>query len=161
MGEPFFDCQIGFVGCRALCLKGIMGVRDFEENMNRREEVKTAYEPQRKMKKREKREFKSPENRSFSLKPCPLQPLLLPRVFRRRYWCGLVCLWKSVIQLPFVNYHNVLCFHCVNSSAVCLGSVEINVFHRMCVYCVFKCFTFDKRRKTIHIKKFKIQLDVL
>lgn len=41
MGEPFFDCQIGFVGCRALCLKGIMGVRDFEENMNRREEVKT------------------------------------------------------------------------------------------------------------------------
>lgn len=40
MGEPFFDCQIGFVGCRALCLKGIMGVRDFEENMNRREEVK-------------------------------------------------------------------------------------------------------------------------
>uniref|UniRef100_A0A3Q2W0H5 Vacuolar protein sorting 13 homolog B n=1 Tax=Haplochromis burtoni TaxID=8153 RepID=A0A3Q2W0H5_HAPBU len=38
MGEPFFDCQIGFVGCRALCLKSIMGVRDFEENMNRREE---------------------------------------------------------------------------------------------------------------------------
>ncbi|XP_037309384.2 intermembrane lipid transfer protein VPS13B-like isoform X2 [Pungitius pungitius] len=38
MGEPFFDCQIGFVGCRALCLKGIMGVRDFEENMNRRKE---------------------------------------------------------------------------------------------------------------------------
>ncbi|KAF7651325.1 hypothetical protein LDENG_00112200 [Lucifuga dentata] len=38
MGEPFFDCQIGFVGCRALCLKGIMGVRDFEENLNRREE---------------------------------------------------------------------------------------------------------------------------
>ncbi|KAM9723999.1 intermembrane lipid transfer protein VPS13B isoform 3-T3 [Menidia menidia] len=38
MGEPFFDCQIGFVGCRALCLKGIMGVGDFEENMNRREE---------------------------------------------------------------------------------------------------------------------------
>ncbi|XP_075961498.1 intermembrane lipid transfer protein VPS13B isoform X2 [Anarhichas minor] len=38
MGEPFFDCQIGFVGCRALCLKGIMGVRDFDENMNRREE---------------------------------------------------------------------------------------------------------------------------
>lgn len=43
MGEPFFDCQIGFVGCRALCLKGIMGVRDFEENMNRREEVKYVY----------------------------------------------------------------------------------------------------------------------
>lgn len=42
MGEPFFDCQIGFVGCRALCLKGIMGVRDFEENMNRCEEVKRA-----------------------------------------------------------------------------------------------------------------------
>ncbi|CAN9514055.1 unnamed protein product [Ophioblennius macclurei] len=38
MGEPFFDCQIGFVGCRALCLKSIMGVRDFEENINRREE---------------------------------------------------------------------------------------------------------------------------
>ncbi|XP_073341098.1 intermembrane lipid transfer protein VPS13B-like isoform X3 [Pagrus major] len=38
MGEPFFDCQIGFVGCRAHCLKGIMGVRDFEENMHRREE---------------------------------------------------------------------------------------------------------------------------
>ncbi|XP_066482661.1 intermembrane lipid transfer protein VPS13B isoform X2 [Tiliqua scincoides] len=34
-GEPFFDCQIGFVGCQALCLKGIMGVKDFEENMNR------------------------------------------------------------------------------------------------------------------------------
>lgn len=40
MGEPFFNCQIGFVGCRALCLKGIMGVLDFEENVNRREEVK-------------------------------------------------------------------------------------------------------------------------
>lgn len=39
MGEPFFDCQIGFVGCRALCLKGIMGVKDFEENMNRSETV--------------------------------------------------------------------------------------------------------------------------
>ncbi|XP_077023438.1 intermembrane lipid transfer protein VPS13B isoform X6 [Tamandua tetradactyla] len=37
MGEPFFDCQIGFVGCRAMCLKGIMGVKDFEENMNRHE----------------------------------------------------------------------------------------------------------------------------
>ncbi|XP_064333004.1 intermembrane lipid transfer protein VPS13B isoform X2 [Camelus dromedarius] len=37
MGEPFFDCQIGFVGCRAMCLKGIMGVKDFEENMNRTE----------------------------------------------------------------------------------------------------------------------------
>ncbi|XP_061294315.1 intermembrane lipid transfer protein VPS13B isoform X12 [Bos javanicus] len=37
MGEPFFDCQIGFVGCRAICLKGIMGVKDFEENINRRE----------------------------------------------------------------------------------------------------------------------------
>lgn len=43
MGEPFFDCQIGFVGCRALCLKSIMGVRDFEENMNRREEVNKVY----------------------------------------------------------------------------------------------------------------------
>lgn len=39
MGEPFFDCQIGFVGCRAICLKGIMGVKDFEENMNRSETV--------------------------------------------------------------------------------------------------------------------------
>ena len=39
MGEPFFDCQIGFVGCRAVCLKGIMGVKDFEENMNRSETV--------------------------------------------------------------------------------------------------------------------------
>ncbi|XP_068616522.1 intermembrane lipid transfer protein VPS13B-like [Brachionichthys hirsutus] len=38
MGELFFDCQIGFVGCRAHCLKGIMGVRDFEENMHRSEE---------------------------------------------------------------------------------------------------------------------------
>ncbi|XP_004370795.1 intermembrane lipid transfer protein VPS13B isoform X3 [Trichechus manatus latirostris] len=37
MGEPFFDCQIGFVGCRAMCLKAIMGVKDFEENMNRSE----------------------------------------------------------------------------------------------------------------------------
>ncbi|XP_075405556.1 intermembrane lipid transfer protein VPS13B isoform X3 [Tenrec ecaudatus] len=35
MGEPFFDCQIGFVGCRAMCLKAIMGVKDFEENMSR------------------------------------------------------------------------------------------------------------------------------
>ncbi|XP_004697754.1 vacuolar protein sorting-associated protein 13B [Echinops telfairi] len=35
MGEPFFDCQIGFVGCRAVCLKAIMGVKDFEENMSR------------------------------------------------------------------------------------------------------------------------------
>nr|XP_033789038.1 vacuolar protein sorting-associated protein 13B isoform X2 [Geotrypetes seraphini] len=35
MGEPFFDCQVGFVGCQAICLKGIMGVKDFEENMNR------------------------------------------------------------------------------------------------------------------------------
>lgn len=39
MGEPFFDCQIGFVGCRAICLKGIMGVKDFEENINRSETV--------------------------------------------------------------------------------------------------------------------------
>lgn len=39
MGETFFDCQIGFVGCRAMCLKGIMGVKDFEENMNRSETV--------------------------------------------------------------------------------------------------------------------------
>ncbi|MBN3294173.1 VP13B protein, partial [Polypterus senegalus] len=35
MGEKFFDCQFGFVGCQALCLKGIIGVKDFEENMNR------------------------------------------------------------------------------------------------------------------------------
>lgn len=39
MGEPFFDCQIGFVGCRAVCLKGIMGIKDFEENINRNETV--------------------------------------------------------------------------------------------------------------------------
>lgn len=42
MGEPFFDCQLGFVGCRALCLKSIMGVRDFEENMHRGEQVMTS-----------------------------------------------------------------------------------------------------------------------
>nr|XP_023961063.1 vacuolar protein sorting-associated protein 13B isoform X15 [Chrysemys picta bellii] len=35
MGEPFFDCQIGFVCCKAMCLKGIMGIKDFEENVNR------------------------------------------------------------------------------------------------------------------------------
>lgn len=52
MGEPFFDCQIGFVGCRALCLKGIMGVRDFEENMNRREEVKDGLKTSRKNEKK-------------------------------------------------------------------------------------------------------------
>ncbi|XP_053322760.1 intermembrane lipid transfer protein VPS13B [Spea bombifrons] len=34
-GEPFFDCQVGFVGSQALCLKGIMGVKDFEENTGR------------------------------------------------------------------------------------------------------------------------------
>lgn len=39
MGEAFFDCQIGFVGCRAMCLKGIMGVKDFEEHMDRSETV--------------------------------------------------------------------------------------------------------------------------
>lgn len=38
-GERFFDCQIGFVGCQAMCLKGIMGIKDFEENMNRNDEV--------------------------------------------------------------------------------------------------------------------------
>lgn len=37
MGEPFFDCQMGFVGCKAFCLKGIMGVKDFEETANRSE----------------------------------------------------------------------------------------------------------------------------
>ncbi|NXA45453.1 VP13B protein, partial [Nothocercus julius] len=37
-GELFFDCQIGFVGCQAMCLKGIMGIKDFEENMNRGDE---------------------------------------------------------------------------------------------------------------------------
>ncbi|XP_064363746.1 intermembrane lipid transfer protein VPS13B isoform X5 [Dromaius novaehollandiae] len=37
-GELFFDCQIGFVGCQAMCLKGIMGLKDFEENMNRSDE---------------------------------------------------------------------------------------------------------------------------
>ncbi|KAM4688560.1 intermembrane lipid transfer protein VPS13B [Discoglossus pictus] len=34
-GEPFFDCQVGFVGSQAICLKGIMGIKDFEENTNR------------------------------------------------------------------------------------------------------------------------------
>ncbi|XP_075069965.1 intermembrane lipid transfer protein VPS13B isoform X2 [Mixophyes fleayi] len=34
-GEPFFDCQVGFVGSQGLCLKGIMGIKDFEENTNR------------------------------------------------------------------------------------------------------------------------------
>ncbi|XP_061304000.1 intermembrane lipid transfer protein VPS13B isoform X9 [Pezoporus flaviventris] len=37
-GELFFDCQIGFVGCQAMCLKGIMGIKDFEENMTRSDE---------------------------------------------------------------------------------------------------------------------------
>ncbi|XP_072324555.1 intermembrane lipid transfer protein VPS13B-like isoform X5 [Scyliorhinus torazame] len=37
MGELFFDCQMGFVGSKALCLKGIMGVKDFEETTNRSE----------------------------------------------------------------------------------------------------------------------------
>ncbi|XP_078254177.1 intermembrane lipid transfer protein VPS13B isoform X4 [Rhinoraja longicauda] len=37
MGEPFFDCQMGFVGCKAFCLKGIMAVKDFEETANRSE----------------------------------------------------------------------------------------------------------------------------
>ncbi|XP_071410190.1 intermembrane lipid transfer protein VPS13B isoform X2 [Pithys albifrons albifrons] len=37
-GELFFDCQIGFVGCQAMCLKGIMGIKDLEENMNRSDE---------------------------------------------------------------------------------------------------------------------------
>ncbi|XP_017308304.2 intermembrane lipid transfer protein VPS13B isoform X1 [Ictalurus punctatus] len=38
MGELFFDCQIGVVGCRALCLKGFMGVWDFEKKTDRKEE---------------------------------------------------------------------------------------------------------------------------
>ncbi|XP_027028317.2 vacuolar protein sorting-associated protein 13B isoform X2 [Tachysurus fulvidraco] len=38
MGELFFDCQIGVVGCRALCLKGFMGVWDFEQKSDRKEE---------------------------------------------------------------------------------------------------------------------------
>lgn len=42
-GEPFFDCQIGFVSCQALCLKGIMGIKDFEENMNRSDAVSTIH----------------------------------------------------------------------------------------------------------------------
>lgn len=42
-GEPFFNCQIGFVGCQAFCLKGIMGVKDFEENKNRSESVSIIY----------------------------------------------------------------------------------------------------------------------
>lgn len=39
MGEMFFDCQIGVVGCRAVCLKGFMGVWDFEKKTGRKEEV--------------------------------------------------------------------------------------------------------------------------
>lgn len=39
MGEEFFDCQIGVVGCRALCLKGFMGVWDFEKKTGGNEEV--------------------------------------------------------------------------------------------------------------------------
>lgn len=42
MGEQFFDCQIGMVGCRALCLKGFMGVWDFEKKTDRKEEVMCA-----------------------------------------------------------------------------------------------------------------------
>ncbi|KAI4881788.1 hypothetical protein NFI96_011483 [Prochilodus magdalenae] len=38
MGEQFFDCQIGVVGCKATCLQSIMGVRDFEDNMGRQME---------------------------------------------------------------------------------------------------------------------------
>ncbi|KAM9436061.1 intermembrane lipid transfer protein VPS13B [Clarias gariepinus] len=38
MGEEFFDCQIGVVGCRALCLKGFMGVWDFEKKTGGNEE---------------------------------------------------------------------------------------------------------------------------
>lgn len=56
-----------------------------------------------------KRESESPENRLLSPQPCLLLPLLLRRAFRRRQRCGLVCFWKSVIQLPFVIHHNVLC----------------------------------------------------
>eukprot|EP00079_Xenopus_tropicalis_P026742 XP_012820672.1 PREDICTED: vacuolar protein sorting-associated protein 13B isoform X4 [Xenopus tropicalis] len=37
-GEPFFDCQVGFVGSRAVCLKGIMGIKDFEDISNRSDE---------------------------------------------------------------------------------------------------------------------------
>ncbi|XP_040444191.1 vacuolar protein sorting-associated protein 13B isoform X6 [Falco naumanni] len=37
-GELFFDCQIGFVGCQAICLKGIMGIKDFEDNVSRSDE---------------------------------------------------------------------------------------------------------------------------
>lgn len=40
-GEPFFDCQVGFVGSQAVCLKGIMGIKDFEENTNRSDSVST------------------------------------------------------------------------------------------------------------------------
>ncbi|XP_063735116.1 intermembrane lipid transfer protein VPS13B-like isoform X2 [Eleginops maclovinus] len=73
MGEPFFDCQIGFVGCRALCLKGIMGIRDFEENMNRLQEVTTAEELQGKTNLSEKdkaRKCKHQDERSLSPEPC-------------------------------------------------------------------------------------------
>lgn len=38
-GEPFFDCQVGIVGSQVICLKGIMGIKDFEENTNRADSV--------------------------------------------------------------------------------------------------------------------------
>lgn len=116
MGEPFFDCQIGFVGCRALCLKSIMGVRDFEENMHRREEVKTAPKKLKEKLKQKKivgtsraREIKGelerPEWRScFSPKPCLLQPPAggscgSPELSGGKEGSAPGCMWKSVIQL--------------------------------------------------------------
>ncbi|XP_018123635.1 vacuolar protein sorting-associated protein 13B isoform X3 [Xenopus laevis] len=42
-GEPFFDCQVGFVGSRAICLKGIMGIKDFEDISNRSDEEATFF----------------------------------------------------------------------------------------------------------------------
>ncbi|KAI5620879.1 vacuolar protein sorting-associated protein 13B-like, partial [Silurus asotus] len=38
MGEQFFDCQIGIVGCKALCLKGFMGMWDFESKTGSKDE---------------------------------------------------------------------------------------------------------------------------
>ncbi|XP_043921582.1 vacuolar protein sorting-associated protein 13B [Protopterus annectens] len=37
MGDHFFDCQVGFVGCKCFCLKGVMGIKDFEDNVNEAE----------------------------------------------------------------------------------------------------------------------------
>lgn len=79
MGEPFFDCQVGFVGCRALCLKSIMGVRDFEENMHRSEKVTTFIANGR----------NGPIYLTIHHPPLFLPFLLCPSVFLR--FCRMLC----------------------------------------------------------------------